>query len=138
MNTIEKTIAMIAISLFLLSATLIKQTVPWVAPKDADAVKNPVKDNATATADGKKLYTQYCAVCHGAKGKGDGPAGIALTPRPADHSSARIQSQTDGAIYWKITTGKAPMASYKVPLKDEQRWELVNYIRELGKPAAKK
>lgn len=110
------------------------QGTPWVAPKEADATVNPIKDNPSATAEGKKLYTQFCVVCHGDKGKGNGVAAAGLTPRPADHTCQKCQSQTDGAIYWKLTNGRPPMASYKTTLKDEQRWELVNYIRTLRVP----
>ena len=119
--------------LFLISASLI-QTTAWVAPKEADALINPVKNNVAATAEGKTLYTQYCTVCHGDKGKGDGLAGMALTPKPTNHSSQKCQSQTDGAIYWKLTNGRPPMAPYKDIFKDEQRWALVNYIRTLAAP----
>ncbi len=127
--------------LFLLGASEIQQAKPWVAPKDADEVKNPLKNNEVATAEGKKLYVKLCVVCHGDKGKGDGTASAAIIPKPANHSSLKVQSQTDGAIFWKITNGRPPMASYKTTLKEEQRWQLVNYIRELGKintPTAKK
>jgi mono/diheme cytochrome c family protein len=58
-------------------------------------------------------------------------AGMALKPRPADFSKDIIQNQTDGAIYWKLTEGKAPMAAYKETLTKEQRWQLVNFIRSL-------
>ena len=40
-------------------------------------------------------------------------------------------NQTDGNLFWKITNGKAPMASYEELLTDNQRWKVVNYIREL-------
>jgi mono/diheme cytochrome c family protein len=105
----------------------------WKAPAEADKLTNPVKGNAAATDAGKKIYVQFCVVCHGEKGKGDGIAGISLDPRPANHASQKVQAQTDGAIFWKITTGKPPMASYKTSLTETQRWQLVNYIRELGK-----
>lgn len=117
----------------LLSAVRVNQKIgDWKAPPDADKVSNPLKGNTAATALGKKLYTQLCVVCHGDKGKGDGIAGISLNPRPANHSSQKVQSQTDGAIFWKITTGRPPMASYTKTLTETQRWQLVNYIRELG------
>jgi mono/diheme cytochrome c family protein len=106
---------------------------PWVAPKSANSIKNPLKGNTTATTEGKKLFTQMCAICHGKKGKGDGMAGMSLTPRPTNFTKESAQNQTDGAIYWKITEGRAPMASYKAALKDNQRWQLVNYIRTLKK-----
>lgn len=102
---------------------------PWVAPKSADAIKNPLKGNSTATAEGKKLFAQMCAICHGNKGKGDGMAGMSLNPRPTNFTKESVQAQTDGAIYWKLTEGRAPMASYKAALKPNQRWQLVNYIR---------
>ncbi len=105
----------------------------WIAPKEADALKNPLKDNAVATAAGKKLYMQMCTICHGDKGKGDGVASAALNPRPGNFITQKVQGQTDGAIFWKMTNGKPPMAAYKDILKEEQRWQLVNYIRELGK-----
>ena len=87
----------------------------------------------TELLKGKKLYNQMCAVCHGAKGKGDGVAGAALNPKPTNFTSASVQAQTDGAIFWKITEGRSPMASYKTILKEEQRWQLVNYLRTFKK-----
>lgn len=103
----------------------------WTAPASANELKNPYKGNAAETAKGKTLYLQMCSVCHGNKGKGDGPAGVNLNPRPADHTSAKVQDQSDGAIFWKITNGKPPMAAYKDVLSEEQRWDLVNFIRTL-------
>lgn len=104
----------------------------WKAPANADAYKNPYAGKTAATAAGKVLYGQMCAICHGDKGKGDGLAGMTLNPRPANFKKSEIQAQPDGAIYWKITEGRAPMATYKDALTEEQRWQLVNYIRQLG------
>ncbi len=105
----------------------------WKAPKSADKIKNPLKGNAAATEKGKELFNQMCAICHGAEGEGDGIAGGALKPRPANFTSKKVQSQTDGAIFWKMTEGRSPMASYKDVLKEKQRWQLVNYIRTFKK-----
>ena len=110
---------------------------PWKAPATADASKNPLTCNAAATADGKKIYTTYCVACHGDKGKGDGVAAAGLQKQPADHTSSAVQSQTDGAIFWKISEGRNPMPSYKAMLSETQRWQLVNYIRTLAKPSKK-
>lgn len=119
---------------FLLIATIpIQEKGHWEAPKEADAIKNPLRENAGATLAGQKLYTSMCVVCHGNKGKGDGVAGVNLNPRPTNLISTKTQEHSDGAIYWKITEGRAPMASYKSILTDEQRWQLVNYIRKLKK-----
>ena len=110
---------------------LTAQNGTWTAPSTASNYKNPYSGNEKAVQAGKKLYTQYCAICHGNKGKGDGLAGMALKPRPADFTKDIVQKQSDGALFWKMTEGKAPMAAYKETLTEEQRWQLVNYIRSL-------
>jgi len=110
-----------------------KKNSEWKVPEEAEQISNPFKGNEVATKAGKKLYKQQCAVCHGDSGKGDGVAGLALTPRPTSFKSERVQNETDGAIFWKITNGKSPMAAYKDLLTEEQRWQLVNYIRTLSK-----
>ena len=103
----------------------------WKAPNEANELVNPMNGNVTASLEGKKIFNQMCSVCHGEKGKGDGIAGAGLTPHPANFTSETICSETDGAIFWKMTTGKAPMASYKTILTEEKRWQLVTYIRQL-------
>lgn len=110
-----------------------QQNGEWKAPASADKITNPLKGNTTAAEEGKKIYKQMCAICHGNTGKGDGMAGMSLNPRPTNFTTEKVQSQTDGAIYWKLTEGRPPMASYKNILKEEQRWQLVNYIRTLKK-----
>lgn len=103
----------------------------WVAPASADKIQNPLKGDAKAAASGKRTYKMLCFVCHGPKGKGDGMAGAGLTPKPTNFTTEEFQTQTDGAIYWKITEGRTPMASYKTALPEKKRWELVNYLRTL-------
>ncbi len=105
----------------------------WVAPESANKLVNPLKGNPSATAAGKKLFGQLCAICHGKKGKGDGVAGMSLKPRPSNFTQDVVQLQTDGAIFWKLSEGKPPMAPYKSTLTEEQRWQLVNYIRSFKK-----
>jgi len=113
---------------------LFAQNSNWHAPTTADLMKPSVDINSPKIIQfGKELYTQLCAVCHGDKGKGDGIAGMALTPKPGNFTAKKFQAQSNGAVYWKITEGNPPMASYKSTLTDEQRWELVAYIRTLEK-----
>lgn len=105
----------------------------WIAPASASKVKNPVAGIAAATKEGQELFNSQCVICHGPEGLGNGVAGASLSPHPANLTADSVQDQTDGAIYWKITTGNPPMASYKNVFSDRQRWDLVNYIRKLGK-----
>ena len=110
----------------------------WVAAKDADNLKNPLAGNTSVIADAKTVYVSYCTPCHGDKGRGDGPAAPGLNPKPADHTSAAVQSETDGSLFWKLSEGRSPMPGYKKILTDQQRWELINYIRSLSKGVKKK
>jgi mono/diheme cytochrome c family protein len=103
----------------------------WVAPESADKIVNPLKGDDKSLSIGKKLFKMQCSVCHGFKGKGDGMAGTGLNPKPANLTSEAVQSQTDGAIFWKIQRGRGPMPSYKSSLKEEYRWSIINYIRTL-------
>ena len=107
----------------------------WVAPAMADKLKNPLSGNKEATEKGKSLFEINCQTCHGEKGEGNGPGSAGLNPKPANLTSKDVQKQSDGAIFWKITTGFPPtaMISWRSNLSDKQRWELVDYIRELGK-----
>ena len=107
--------------------------VKWVAPPEAQAQKNPLSGNTEVLKDAKPLYVSMCAPCHGEKGRGDGPAAAALNPKPADHSSKAIQAESDGSLFYKMTTGRGPMQSFRTKLTDAQRWSLVNYIRTLKK-----
>jgi mono/diheme cytochrome c family protein len=101
----------------------------WKAPADSKATKNPVKGVGNA----KKNIETNCVTCHGASGKGDGPAAAALPPpKPADWTSAKVQAETDGELFWKISTGRGAMPPWK-HLPDKDRWEIVNYIRTLKK-----
>ena len=109
------------------------QSKKFPAPASADATVNPVKGDAQATLEGKKVYTQYCVTCHGSKGKGDGIAAPGLAKPPADHTSDFVQKQKDGALFWIITQGNNPMPTYKTTLTEIQRWQVVNYIRTLAK-----
>jgi len=113
------------------------QSKSWQVPSDAMASKNPVASNPASLKEGKTLYTAYCTPCHGDKGKGDGPAAAALNPKPADHTSPALLNETDGALFYKITQGRGSMPQYKAALTDNQRWELVAYIRTLRKASKK-
>jgi mono/diheme cytochrome c family protein len=108
----------------------------WKAPADAKNLKNPradKKNDKKEMAEVKKVADTNCVTCHGASGKGDGAAAAALPPpEPADWTSAKVASETDGEIFWKITNGRGAMPPWK-HLPEKDRWDLVNYIRTLQK-----
>ena len=102
----------------------------WVAPESERATKNPLANDKKVTEQGEKIAKINCASCHGGSGKGDGPAAVALNPKPADWTSDRVQEETDGELFWKISTGRGPMPPWK-HLSENDRWAVVRYIRSL-------
>jgi mono/diheme cytochrome c family protein len=103
----------------------------WEAPAAEKAKKNPLPADAKTIEQGKKVAQVNCVSCHGAKGKGDGAAAAALNPKPADWTSKRVQAESDGEIFWKLSTGRGAMPSWKF-LPENDRWALVRYIRSLA------
>jgi mono/diheme cytochrome c family protein len=63
----------------------------------------------TSPASGKEMYTAYCASCHGADGKGNGPAASALKTPPADLTA--IQKSNGGKFpsdhVYEVINGRA-------------------------------
>ncbi len=103
----------------------------WIAPSHADNVKSPFSNNMEMEQKGQNLYNVYCRTCHGETGFGDGAAGTSLDPKPANFHRGRVQRQTDGAIFYKLSNGRGSMPAFRNSLSEEQRWELVSYIRKL-------
>jgi len=108
----------------------------WNAPSFKAKKKNPVPAEEASIAMGKQYYTQECLACHGQTGRGDGPASKDLEKPTGDLTSPEMWSQTDGAIFFKITVGRRPMPSFREKFNTEQRWHLVNYIRTLTRTEA--
>ena len=109
----------------------VAQTTKWEAPASEKAKKNPLPADKKTVEQGEKTAKVNCASCHGPKGKGDGPAAVALNPKPADWTSKKIQEEADGELFWKITTGRGAMPSWR-HLPETDRWALVRYIRTLA------
>lgn len=111
---------------------------PWIAPVRAAAKPNPIASNPGGVAQGKQWFELGCLPCHGPSGRGDGPAAPSLERKPGDLSAARMWEQTDGALFWKITEGRTPMPTFQEVFSEEQRWQIVNYVRTLAPPGVAK
>ena len=113
----------------------------WTAPARAARKENPVPAEAKSIAKGKELFVMACLPCHGDTGKGDGPAAGTLERngvpiRPGNLSDPKMREHTDGALFWKISEGNSPMPTFQEALSEEQRWQIVNYVRTLAVPVA--
>lgn len=114
--------------------TVLQQPKPWPVPDKNAKTANNVKSSKESISEGKALWGTHCSSCHGKAGLGDGSKAAQLKTTPNDLSKASFQSQSDGAIFYKISEGRDDMPSFKKKLPDaEDIWNLVNYIRTLKK-----
>ena len=124
-------LTLLCIGAFFCAFTMQQQVKKWDAPASAKSIKNPSKASAESLAEGKTLYAKHCKSCHGVKGKGDGPKAENLDVSCKDFTKPDFKKQSDGEIYWKVTNGRDPMPTFKSKASDDERWELVNYIKTL-------
>jgi S-disulfanyl-L-cysteine oxidoreductase SoxD len=96
----------------------------------------PTPENLTA---GKEHFNTFCAPCHGDSGRGDGSVAQAhiLAKPPKDLVTGLSKGLPDGYIYGAIRDGNLAMPSYKEEMTQEQRWQVVLYIRSMQAAAAK-
>lgn len=124
----------LAVSITSAAFTTVQQTKPWPVPEKNAKMANPVKSNGESISAGKALWTLHCASCHGKKGLGDGSKAAQLKTQPEDLSTAKLQGQSDGSLFYKISEGRDDMPGFKKKIPDtEDIWNLVNYIRTLKK-----
>ena len=97
---------------------------------------NPSAADTKALEQGKAIYVRECSSCHGLQGKGDGPAAIALTPKPRNLAKVTAdQNKTDDQFFQQISGGRSPMPAYKSVLSDTQIRQVIAYIRSFGASA---
>jgi copper transport protein len=97
--------------------------------------ENPVPASAASIAHGKAMYQKNCLPCHGPTGRGDGPAGQTLNPRPSNLQVHMVPgAHTDRQLFDWITDGfpNSPMPAFEDVLSEEERWHVLNYIRTLA------
>ncbi len=104
-----------------------------VAPASARLLHSPIAPTPNQIAAGQQIYQQNCAVCHGARGKGDGPAAANLNPKPFD-LTVHAPMHTEGELYWWVTNGitGTAMPVWGNRLSDLQRWQVVTFVKTFG------
>ena len=78
----------------------------------------PAGDSAGASGEpsmamGEEVVQGKCVLCHGQSGKGDGPGGAALNPKPRDWTDhAYMGTRTNDQLYEVIYNGKGSMPAW--------------------------
>jgi mono/diheme cytochrome c family protein len=121
----------VKIRLFVLSAMMLILAIPSLGAAAGE------KGDSKA---GKAKYDALCVGCHGATGKGDGPAAARLNPKPGDFTNCtEMKKVSDDTLHKTIKEGgKAVNKSSTMPpwgaaLKDQQIDDVVSYLRSFCK-----
>ena len=113
---------------------------PRAAPAPEPAVSPPAAEGLRGDAlAGGNTYNLYCVTCHGRSGKGDGPAGMALDPKPRDHTDAEYMAGVSDEYLYNViklggtSVGKSPlMAPWGGVVNEQGLRDLVAYVRSLS------
>ena len=101
----------------------------------APVLANPVEATSESLARGGDLYGRMCARCHGANGNGTGPSvhGIDSDPRKL-WVWGSAGDAADGYLFSIISDGRTDMPPWGLVLSENERWDLVNYIKTFEPP----
>ena len=113
--------------------TVMHGTLPYTIRNQDDAVvlENPLPRTNRVLKQGRQAFTTYCAVCHGVLGNGVPSLTAAYGAKPANLVAQNAMVLSDGQIYHVIMVGKNTMPSYAADLDENERWEVIHYVRVL-------
>lgn len=120
----------VAILIFACSLGAYSQTATWEVSADQAAKKNPLEILPKNLALGRNIFKRTCVACHGEKADGKG---LIQSTNLIDE---KFQKQTDGTVFYKISTGRDKMPPFSSMLKEDEIWSVINYLRVLVDPSA--
>jgi mono/diheme cytochrome c family protein len=113
--------------------TLANMAKDVVIPIQATDKQNPVSDNNEVLNQGRQVFLQFCAVCHGADGRGETYIGRNMYPPAMDMTSPHVQHWSDAEMFWIIQNGVrlTGMPSWESSISEADTWKLVRFIHSL-------
>jgi mono/diheme cytochrome c family protein len=124
------------------SGTIARGQVPFhYQPTQQDAIraglelKNPFTEKDTGRRDrGSTIFADYCQVCHGPLGQGNGPITQKGFPPPASLLADRALQMKDGQMFHVLTFGQGNMPGFSTQLSPADRWSVILHVRLLQEP----
>jgi mono/diheme cytochrome c family protein len=114
-------------------------TTPQEAVRAGMELQNPfAQGNGRARERGAFIYVNYCRMCHGDEGKGDGPLPPRGIPPPASLLADRTVAMKDGQLFHVVTYGQGNMPAHAAQLSQDDRWQVVLHLRSLQQAAKEK
>jgi len=84
-------------------------------------------------SEGRTLFKESCAACHGINGDGSGPDADTLSQKPGDFTNQAFMAEKSSLMFFETTTqGHDDMPAYRNDLSEAQHWILASYVRALS------
>ena len=113
------------------------QATPEDAARAGEELTNPNSDsNQRAHERGAQVFANFCAACHGAAGKGDGPVAQRGYPPPPSLLALHARVLKDGQLFHILAYGQNNMPSYASQLSRQDRWDVITYVRGMQRAAS--
>lgn len=110
---------------------------PQDALRAGEQLQSPLDPgNVRARDRGAFVFANFCVVCHGAGGAGNGPVAQRGYPPPPSLLAEHAQKMKDGQLFHVLTYGQNNMPSYASQLSRGDRWNVILYVRTLQVAAA--
>lgn len=93
-------------------------------------LENPVTLNKNDLERGKFVYENYCQMCHGLTGEGDGSL-IPKYPNPTSYHSKKLMEMLPEQMFQSISHGMRDMPAHAGQLEELDRWRVIYYVRSL-------
>jgi len=115
---------------FSVTFRVMAQNPAWIVPDEQKAKLAPMKFTSEMVKQGEGIYNKNCQSCHGIPTKKNFAS---IQPPPGDLSDPRVGNQTDGELFFRITTGRPPMPQFANILSEEDRWSVISFLRSFHK-----
>ena len=100
---------------------------------DPQRLMNPLPPTPAVIDRGKRNYITYCGPCHGPRLDGQATVGQSFYPLPTDLLDPKVQIQSDGALFYKISLGFKRQPPLQATVAVDDRWAVILYLRALAK-----
>lgn len=125
---LNKTLLASLLLLIVAAGNLFSQT--NTVPPEAKVKTAPFQFTPETIKSGEQIFNTNCKSCHGDPGKGNYAK---LVPIPKDPASAEYQKNSDGEMFFILSNGKGLMPNFVNTLNEEQRWQVISFIRSFNK-----
>ncbi|KVL21494.1 c-type cytochrome [Burkholderia sp. MSMB1826] len=111
----------------------------WLAPAVPTSFqRDPAPFSVANVMRGAHLYTQHCAACHGADGRGEGPLAATLAHWPPTFAGTLLARRLDGELFWRVrhgtrdAHGASTMPGFAATLGTQDTWAVLAYLKALA------